>query len=122
MQHRSVLFVAVFTLAACGRADRAVVAPEPAPSSAVDDLFGPSPCPSPHRDDPEQACLQDDVGVCCSVASIAYEYEMLESRKNGDMAQSQSHRDRMLEILSHGCDLEDARSCDELETQVGGSK
>ena len=83
MQHRSALLVAVFTLAACGRAD---------------------------------------VGACCTVASIEYEYEMLESRKNGDVVQSQAYRDRMLEILSHGCDLEDASSCEQLEIQVAGSK
>lgn len=130
MQHRSALLLAVLTLAACGRADRAVVAPDPAPSPAVEavdedgdaeGLFAQSPCPAPHKDDPERACLQDDVGACCNVASIKYEYEMLESRNNGDMAQSQAYRDQMLEILSHGCDLEDAPSCEELETQVAGS-
>lgn len=125
MQHRSALALAVFTLTACGRADRTVVAPVASPvvedTDDTEGLFAQSPCPAPHKDDPERACLQDDVGQCCSVASIEYEYEMLESRKNGDMAQSQSYRDQMLEILSHGCDLEDARSCGELEIQVGGS-
>jgi len=125
MKHRSVavqLFVASFCLVACGRADRAVVVPESTAASNDDEHFGESPCPEPHKGDAEHACLHDDVAQCCTVASIPYEYEMLESRSHGDMTQAQTHRDQMLEILSHGCDLGDGASCEELEVQVGAGQ
>ncbi|MBL4683281.1 MAG: hypothetical protein JKY37_01730 [Nannocystaceae bacterium] len=110
----------VLVIAACQvAADRpALTEPQPVIPASTDGIFSPSPCPGELRN-AETGCLQDDVAACCTLAAIPHEYEWLEARKTDDPDEAARRLDVMLELLSHGCDLESEASCVQLDAVAG---
>lgn len=71
-------------------------------------------------DAPELAtCVEDDDVAVCTKAAIKYEYEMLESRQEGDGAAFECHRDTLASLLDHACGLGDAQACAQAKRSFG---